>query len=326
MIQPPTSGRCEVKKDATQPPPIVSKKRAHKKYMSSRIAANLSAKNPHSPLHKSYERSKHCMEILTPSPEADGRLIAHYCKNRWCPVCQSIRTAILINGYGPQIKNMKEPYFVTLTRPTVKANGLPEQIDFMTKTFRRIKSRKKMRNVDMLRKEECTLRPFGYYHFHFHVIVDGKENAEYLLTEWLKLNPESVRRAQDCKPFEKGKEIELFKYFTKLIAKDKNNKTCRLDYRRLDVVFLALRGRRTFQNYGNVRAVNEEINDEDLKATRDVAKQAYMWITNDWVGMEEGDLLTGYKPNDTIKSLMDGEDVPMTEDQLKKLDEDPPPE
>lgn len=183
-----------------------------------------------------------------------------------------------------------------------------------------------MRKVNMLRKEECTIRPFGYYHFHFHVIVEGKANAEYLQQAWLELNPDSRARAQDFRPFIKGKTIELFKYFTKLVAKDKNNKTCRLDYRRLDVVFRAMRGRRTFQTYGNIKSVDEDIDEESLKATREIAKQVYIWIHNDWIGMESGEWLTGYHPSLTIIKLMSGNDVPMTSEQLADLEEEPPPE
>ena len=86
-----TSGQCENKYIANPQEPRVDKKRARKKFTSLAIATHLAEENPDSPLLKSYERSKHCMETLTPN--AEGKLTAHYCKNRWCPVCQSIRIA-----------------------------------------------------------------------------------------------------------------------------------------------------------------------------------------------------------------------------------------
>lgn len=242
------------------------------------------------------------METLTPNGE--GRLTAHYCKNRWCPVCQSIRIAVLINGYKPQLEKFKDPWFVTLTRPTVTAEQLPWQIKHMAKCFRQIKNRKRMRSVPGLKKAECTTRPFGMYHYHFHIIIEGKENAEYLINEWIKLNPESERKAQDMRKADCSSMTELFKYFTKLLAKDKDGNRHIMDYKRLDVIFQALSGKRIFQPFGGLKMVSEEIEDEDLVATREIAQQAYEWVERDWYGTEEGDALTNYEPSPSLTELL----------------------
>lgn len=297
-----TSRQCENKYIANPTPPSVDKKRARKKFTSLAIATHLAEENPDSPLFKSYERSKHCMETLTPNGE--GRLTAHYCKNRWCPVCQSIRIAVLINGYKPQLEKLKDPYFVTLTRPTCTAEGLPWQIKKMGEVWAKIKHRKKIRSVPGIRKAECTTRPNGMYHYHFHIIIEGKENAEYLIKSWLELNPDSDRKAQDMRPADCSSMIELFKYFTKLLAKDKAGNRHMMDYKRLDVIFRALSGKRIYQPFGGLSMVSEEIEDEDLKATREIAEQVYQWVMNDWYGTEAGDALTNYEPSQSLIKLL----------------------
>lgn len=299
------SGRCEDKHTANPQANSVDKKRARKKFTSVQIATHLLEENPDSFLAKSYERTLHCMETL--SPNAEGRLVAHYCKNRWCPVCQSIRIAVLINGYKPQLEQLKDPYFVTLTRPTCSEKELPWQIKRMAKAFRQIKNRKAFRGVRGLRKAECTIRPGGQYHYHYHIIIEGKENAEYLIAEWLKLNPDSHRDAQDMRKANCGSMVELFKYFTKLLAKDKSGERRIMSYKRLDVIFRALSGKRVFQPFGGLTMVSEDINEEDvqLEAVREIAVQVYQWIGTDWYGTKFGDALTEYEPNPNLIRLLD---------------------
>lgn len=304
-----TSERCREARhnNATPPPPSVDKKRARKKFTSLAIATHLAEENPSSPLFKSYERSKHCMETLTPN--ADGRLTAHYCKNRWCPICQSIRIAILINGYKPQLEKFQDPYFVTLTRPTCTEEELPWQIKRMGIAWQKIKDRRRMRSVPGIKKAECTTRPFGMYHYHFHIIIEGRENAEYLIKSWLELNPDASAKAQDMRPADCSSMIELFKYFTKLLAKDKSGNRHMMDYKRLDVIFRALSGKRIYQPFGGLKMVSEDIEDEDLKATRDIAEQVYRWIVCDWVGVDDGDALTNYEPSPSLVKLLAIESV-----------------
>lgn len=298
-----TSKQCEPKYTASPQPPSVDKKRARKKFTSQVIATHLLEANPDSFLAKSYERTLHCMESLTPN--AEGKLTAHYCKNRWCPVCQSIRIAVLINGYKPQLAKLEDPWFVTLTRPTCTEKGLPLQIKKMGEAFRKIKNRRRFRKVKGLRKAECTIRPDGRYHYHFHVIVEGEENAKYLIEEWLKLNPESHRRPQDMRPIDCKSMVELFKYFTKLLATDKSGERKMMSYRRLDVIFRALSGKRVFQPLGGLSMVSEDIEDQELEATREIAQQVYQWVVNDWYGMEDGSALTSYEPNPKLIQLLD---------------------
>lgn len=161
-----------------------------------------------------------------------------------------------------------------------------------------------MRSVPGLKKAECTTRPDGLYHYHFHIIIEGKKNAEYLIKSWLELNPDSDRKGQDMRPANCSSMIELFKYFTKLLAKDKSGNRRMMDYKRLDVIFRALSGKRIYQPFGGLTMISEDIEDEDLKATREIAEQIYQWVVNDWYGTEEGDALTNYEPSQSLIKLL----------------------
>ena len=68
-----------------------------KKHISWYISNGLFYSSPEaSSLKKSYQNSINCASILLPK---EDKLTTHYCKNRWCPVCQSIRIAVLIKAY-----------------------------------------------------------------------------------------------------------------------------------------------------------------------------------------------------------------------------------
>lgn len=286
-------------------------KKAKKKYLSKGIAYHLYYETD-SPLRKSYQNSMYCADILAPNP-SQTKLTSKYCKNRWCPLCSSIRIAMLINGYGPQLKELNEPYFVTLTAPTVPAEELPERIALFGKSFRQIVDNYRARKMGMkgIRKAECTVRPGGLYHYHFHVIIDGKTNAEFLVKRWLEIVPGALPQSQDLRPANEGSFIELFKYFTKLVAKDKRTGVREIvNYQRLDIIFQALRGKRTFQPFGGMKAVSEDIVEEELEANILIsADSIFKWITDDWVNLETGECLTGFKPSDSLKRLIDEDEV-----------------
>ena len=172
-------------------------KKARKKYFSYGLALNLANKNPDSTLFHSYLNTLACAKVII--VDERGKNHTKYCKNRWCPLCQSIRIAKLIDGYKEQLRAYPELYFVTLTRPTVPAEGLKEQREKMYHAFSRIRLSKFFRknNFSGIRKAECTIRPNGLYHYHFHVFVNSKEAAEFMVQRWLKLNPESEEDAQN---------------------------------------------------------------------------------------------------------------------------------
>lgn len=97
------------------------------------------AGKPCSPLASAYVNSLHCMEQWVVQ---DGWLTSHYCKNRWCPECNRIRTAVLINTYMPRLTEEQEAgqklQFVTLTRRNVEKDSLKDELKEYHKIWSRI--------------------------------------------------------------------------------------------------------------------------------------------------------------------------------------------
>lgn len=275
-------------------------RRARAKFLSKALAKELLKANPKSKLFKSYRGTLSCSSVLQQNGK---KLTTVYCKNRWCAVCNRIRTAKLINGYSKQLEAFEEPYFVTLTKKTVKEAYLDDSIALMGKVWRSIMltwENKKKRKIKGIRKSECTIRPNGYYHYHFHIILDGKSNAEWLVKEWLRLCPDSDPLAQDLRPADNGSFKELFKYFTKLTVKDGSNVVL-FPYLRMDVIFTAMYQKMVFQSFGGLKMLSEDIEDINAQeyAFLEECEKVWKWYESDWID-QWGECLTGYIPNESL--------------------------
>lgn len=287
------------------------KKRARAKFYSSNVCVKL-ASIEGSHLNKSYWNTYHCSSSLN---QVGKKFTGQYCGNRWCTVCNRIRTAKLIKGYNRPLEELPEKYFVTLTIPNVTELDLKAAIDRMNDTFKTIqeffKKRKQRNKQDWqivgLRKIECTYNYFAdTYHPHFHLVVSGKNAAEGIVQEWLKRSPGAVIAAQDIRPAWPGIEHELFKYFAKIITKvGKHNKTF---VKPLDVIFRAMWGLRVFQPIGLKKDVTEEIEDIQVQEIEDVEHEEFAvwrWENNDWVNHDTGEALTGYTASQAMLDLIE---------------------
>ena len=289
-------------------------KRAKSKYITSQLDNGL-RKLENSPLNKAYWNTYYCASSIT---QVDNKFTSKYCKNRWCMVCNRIRTAQLIKGYLEPLNKLQNPYFVTLTRPTIVADNLGETIDENIRTFKRIQDRlrKQGRLLNGIRKLEVTTRPHGRYHPHFHLIIEGKENAELLVNEWLKENTNADRKAQDITQANENSIIELMKYFTKVFSSKKTNDGGivydSVDPRKLDVIFQAMQGRRVYQPFGKIRKVSEDIKELRAETIEGVTPKVanYVWDRNhnNWFDLDSGEALTNYVPTEDdvkrAKSIM----------------------
>lgn len=307
----------ETSKDLHKDTKSSPKKQQWAKTLSTHFAINLAMQNPDSPLKKSYDNSYHCARVK----QYDGeKMTSTYCKNRWCYTCNRIRTAININNYAPEISKMGQPYFVTLTRPTVKIEELPEQIKRIENDWRLIynyskktSSKKKGIFLSGIRSMECTIRPGGFYHYHFHIIVDGWANAEWLHSEWLKRNPESRASGQNVKPANKGAMLELFKYAVKMSVGNIEE----TNFKRLDKVFQVLKGKRTLSTFGGFKIPKTAKEDEFEEIESQITKELQLrlgndesvWVwddkTYDWVDKETGELLIGEPIPDKILKIVE---------------------
>lgn len=276
------------------------RKRARAKYISRALVLEMVKLD--SPLKKSYWNTWHCSNVIL----QDGQtLTTKYCNNRWCTVCNRIRTGKLIKGYLPELKKMEDPQFVTLTVPNVPAEDLQSTIEDISKTFIKIKNLfygRRSFKINGIRKIECTHNEeTGEYHPHYHIVLDGKDVGEALIAEWLNRYPEARRSAQDIRKADENSMIELFKYTTKLTTKNKvtrdgNKVVMEINPEALDVIFRALYNKRTFQSMGWVKMVSEDIDDLDAQIVEDVEEAIDVWTweqgASDWVN-SAGELLTG---------------------------------
>lgn len=289
-------------------------KRAQSKYLTYALIFRLV--DLESPLKKSYWNTYYCCNTLIKKGDT---VTGKYCKNRWCSVCNRIRTAQIMKSYLPVVEDWGSKYFVTLTVPNVKGEVLREELERMGKELLRI--RKKFRKAGIpfvgVRKLECTYNPErNDYHPHYHFIIKDEEAARELLREWLRRFPEARSWCQDVREADDGSVKEMFKYFTKIISKPVEGEGSVGTRRRgvyplaLDVIFQAVSGIRTYQNFGfKLPKVAEEVSEEVEAAAEAVAEEAlYQWEqeVSDWVEVESGELLSGYEPVEGYRELVEG--------------------
>jgi hypothetical protein len=286
-------------------------KRARAKYFSMPLAINLAKLR--SPLEKSYRNTAYCSATLS---QENGKITGSYCGNRWCMVCGRIRTARAIQRYLPTIESWQDKHLVTLTVRNVPKEELPSTLDGMIKAFQGAKLA--MRRTDRvklvaLRKLECTHNErTGEFHPHFHVIVSGEAAARLLVLRWLEAYPDAAHvKGQDIRSCDNGTVREIFKYFTKLVAK-----TRMVEPKALDVIFQSMKGHRVYQPIGF--KVTTEVPDDDeasliqLEGTEATVRRAehveWEWCqaVTDWIDLETGLCLTGYEPERTFRRLVEG--------------------
>ena len=242
-----------------------------------------------------------------------GKVISSYCKNRWCLVCNSIRTAQLILRYKPVLAEWENKVLVTLTRgPRCKGSELKtaiEEMQFIFNQIRKILGKRSQRGKGNkfigLRKLECTYDPTtNTYHPHYHLILKCPKMANELVKLWLVKNPKANKKAQDIRAANDNSVIEVFKYFTKVVSKTKDGK--RVIYAdAMDVIFNAVRSKRTFQNFG-FKVGKIDFSKEEIAEIVDSFLESAVWDQDcaDWVVSDTGELLSGYIPSDDMKKLV----------------------
>lgn len=231
-----------------------------------------STDNLHRDTIRSYWNMYKCNRVML--KDKNGNVKTRYCKNRLCLICNSIRTAALLDKYACIFEAWEDnTYMVTLTIKNCIGDDLKESIDEMQKAFIKAKDsiKKKyqsglVKKFEGLRKLECTSLREDDYHPHFHILVKGKQNAELLRNYWVKnvnkshlisCQHKGVNRKgelvdiQDVRKADKGSAKEIFKYFTKIISTASTETGERKIYtNRLDVIFKAMKRKRVFQTFG----------------------------------------------------------------------------
>jgi hypothetical protein len=315
-------------------------KRANNLYFSQAFKKALIKFNPKSNLLSRYKNSLSCSTILLKTEE---KITSRYCGNRFCNVCNRIATGKAINKHGNTLKELTDPYFVTLTIPNVKQEPLKKTVQGMIKNFSRIiksyqqqRKRADLEEVKGYRKIEITYNQARRdFHPHFHVIIDSQDAAEYVLKQWLRAYPAANEAAQDIKQASPKAAKELFKYVTKLLPKKLAGQTWNTFFadeeqtgtffKAQDAIYQALNNVRTIQGFGYKQQEAELIPEEqtnekdhtaeetkkDLKATEyENTQQAetgqYNWISSiqNWIHPETGEmLLLNHKIPPKLKNL-----------------------
>ena len=284
-------------------------KRAWAKSFSNMLAFTLVSQVPDSPLVKQYRNTLYCSSLLT---QVENKITSKYCGQRWCAVCNGIRTGKNINRFKPAFEKLKEPMFLTLTAPTVEADKLTEEISIRLAQFSRVVKTLKQflrrsgqpDQIQIIRKLEVTYSK-GKYHPHFHCIVEGKANAKSILKYWMQTRLDADQEAQNLKNANIGSLNELFKYTTKLVFGQKGEKKL-YPAHVLDNIFQALSTRRTFQTYGNLEQAIEEVEEyqtQGFNIPRET--QSFVWVNDykNWINQETGELIVdspNYKDLESI--------------------------
>jgi hypothetical protein len=237
------------------------------------------------------------------------KLTTTYCKNRWCGVCNRIKTAKAINAYFPQLSALFNPVFVTLTLPTCLENELPARVKEMETEWRLIYQNSKKQSylrknnpLKGIRKAECSIRPNGMYHYHFHLILNDWQQAEWLVSQWLHRFPSASHKAQDVRFANETYFKELFKYAFKSEVK-----ATKVNANRFDAVFCALRNKRTYQCFGGIRQIQEDFDENELVngiTLEGQANEIYVWCDEDWFRKSDGLGLVNKPIPDRVKDMI----------------------
>jgi hypothetical protein len=254
-----------------------------------------------SPLHKQYQRAHDCANAVRVE---EGRTRTHYCNSRVCNVCNGIRTAKAMKGYMTHFEG-RESVFITLTDVTCGADELRSVMLKRVRKWNNIRDYLQRRMglpIQGITKRECTFSirvdRNGLFHPHLHILLmceghDLSALAELIVQEWLKRNPTANRKAQDYRPTDQNSLNEIFKYTTK--QANREGKTLKVDPEALDVIMNALHKTRTFQPFGGLRKITEEVEEVELIAQEvNVPDGLYVWNSHDWYSIDTGQALSGY--------------------------------
>lgn len=298
------------------------RKRNKYKWFSYRIAGFLFFQNEDSPIRKSYRNTFYCAGWLH---QYEGELTTHWCKNRWCAACNRNRMGQLINEWGPRLDQEENLQFMTLTRPNVTADMLADELKEYQRLWRLISGRKWFRRalkagVIGVRKIECTYNPNrDDYHPHFHLLVSNEEFAWQILRVWEEINLKNgvyvSPQAQLIEPVtDRGGYLEIFKYFTKLIAKRSTKDGTKkefFDAPHMDVIFRSMAGKKTYFRIGTDAAWGgaDIVEDDAAVLTPDMEEKIWTWMDRtDYFGYyedETGEVLTEMQPPAHLKEILD---------------------
>jgi len=274
-------------------------KRARSKWYTQQFVAPLLELQ--SPLNRYYQSAMDCAKFISIN---NGKSKSAYCNTRVCNTCNRIRTAIGMNGYMEQLKG-REWVMITLTDVNCQGHELKDEIASLKRTVLLIRRYFKKRGIilDGIVKAEITYNEkTKTFHPHLHVLA-ACQNIEFvaveLINQWLERRPTASIKAQNITRDPSGAFNELFKYTTK--GYQREGKTLTIDALAIDTIMRAQYNTRSFQPFGNIRKVTEEV--QEIIQAQPIEKPdgVYMWYASDWYSLYTGEALSYYLPDPDIK-------------------------
>jgi hypothetical protein len=269
----------------------VLKNRANAKFLTQELLLALIEIRNQGLADKGLNRALGCGNYIKVTAEG---IKSRFCGNRFCLVCNRIRTAQLYQMYETPIKALPDLYFVTLTIKNPQKNQLKPSIVKMYQDFKWIKDvlRKQKIKIKGLRKLEITYNDLeNTYHPHYHLIISGQYEAENLVECWLDYNQTSVKAAQNIKKADEKALKELFKYFTKL--KSNNSYSEKITISALNHIINSITRTRIFQPVG-IKAQKMPDNRPNLPQV-EFEPLFYDWDRDNWYNASGEPLLLNFK-------------------------------
>ena len=120
---------------------------------------------------------------------------------------------------------------------------------------------------------------------------------------WLGYNPLANIIAQDTRPCTDNSEIEIFKYFTKVITKIGGK--FRFFPENFDHIFSTIKHKHTFRTFGFKKQVSEDIDEIQSISIEDIEHKfaIYQFCDFDYYDVETGEALTNYTPSENLIQL-----------------------
>jgi hypothetical protein len=264
---------------------------------------------------KQYWNTFHCCNTLEQNSE--GKIISKYCKNRWCIVCNRIRSGILHHTHRKSLETVPTRFITltsNLTKKCLTMSDLDATLDIYYKAWTKVwrNTKNKYGKLKCLRKTEATFSFHnGWFHPHFHIILENNsDEADFVISQWKRIISEhdgfASKKGNKNLPMDEGAYAEIFKYLCKMYDVTENKKTGKIDFvlpypaQKLDDIFSALKGRRIFQTYNLSDVEIEDFEVENATIFMD-EKRDYHTVWNweqelkTWLDYSTGELRTEWK-------------------------------
>lgn len=186
------------------------------------------------------------------------------CRDRLCPVCSAIKGRQLAARFKDQVQMMKSVRFATLTGQST-GRSLKEANDHIQSSFRALRRDpvwKEHVKGGLWSLEVKPGRKEGTWNVHLHMLIDGKFFDQRSLSEaWLRATGDSpvvdIRKVHSIDG--------VAHYVTKYIAKPGDFE--RFSDDELCIFAAAIKGRRMFGAFGNIKASRLEVGEEHAEST-----------------------------------------------------------